>query len=298
LPVYNGQEYVEGAIESLLAQTFEDFELIISDNASSDGTEEICRRYVEKDRRVRYCRNEENLGGAFNFNRTFELATGEYFKWAGHDDRCEPSLIARCVEVLDGCPEAVLCYPKTVEIDAENRRIRDYEDRMDIRHPRAADRLRHVFRNLVMCNCVFGLIRSDVLGETGLLGNYPASDVVLLSELSLFGQFREIPEKLFLRRLHPGRSLEANPSYESLAVWFDPANRDKLIPPKTKFFVEYLRAVRRSRLSACEKIDCCKVVYDEWFRKYWRWMGGEAKIIIRHKLGLPQPAGVCRGFGK
>src|SRR6266536_1939108 len=81
LPVFNGERFVAEAIDSILAQTFEDFELIISDNASTDGTEEICRCYAEKDERIRFVRNRENYGAAFNFNQTFHLSSGGYFKW-------------------------------------------------------------------------------------------------------------------------------------------------------------------------------------------------------------------------
>lgn len=80
LPVYNGEQYLAKALDSLLAQTFTDFEVIISDNASTDRTSEICAAYLERDPRIRYYRNQQNIGAAPNFNRTFELATGMYFK--------------------------------------------------------------------------------------------------------------------------------------------------------------------------------------------------------------------------
>ncbi|WP_081588053.1 glycosyltransferase family 2 protein [Gloeocapsa sp. PCC 7428] len=86
MPVYNGEPYLKDAINSILNQTFEDFELIISDNGSTDRTEEICRTIASQDQRVRYYRNEQNLGAGWNFNRVVDLATGEYFRWACHDD--------------------------------------------------------------------------------------------------------------------------------------------------------------------------------------------------------------------
>src|SRR3546814_4612052 len=107
MPVYNGERYVASAIESLLAQDFEDFELIISDNGSTDRTEEICREFASRDPRIRYVREEENQGASWNFNRVFELARGEYFRWACHDDACEPTHLSRCVELLDESPPSV-----------------------------------------------------------------------------------------------------------------------------------------------------------------------------------------------
>src|SRR5262252_3377793 len=110
LPVYNGERYLEESIDSILAQTYTDFELIISDNASTDRTECICRRYAAADARVRYYRNERNIGGYPNHSRVFSLARGRYFRFAAHDDVCDRQLLARCVEALELHPEAVLSY--------------------------------------------------------------------------------------------------------------------------------------------------------------------------------------------
>src|SRR5215510_10355296 len=114
LAVYNGEEFLDEAIRSILAQTLTNFELIISDNASTDRTSEICQKYVRIDPRIRYHRNEANIGGANNENQTFRMARGKYFRWAAHDDVLAPTLLARCVEVLEERPDAVLCYPATV----------------------------------------------------------------------------------------------------------------------------------------------------------------------------------------
>src|SRR4051812_18779949 len=81
LPCYNSEKYLTQSIESLLKQTYGNFVLIISDNASTDGTEEICRRYAAADARVRYVRNPVNIGMSGNFNRVFSLAETKYFKW-------------------------------------------------------------------------------------------------------------------------------------------------------------------------------------------------------------------------
>src|SRR2546426_6424374 len=116
LPVFNCDPLLRQAVDSLLTQTYSDFELVISDNASTDGTEAICREYAAKDHRVRYYRGERNRGAVWNWNRVFELSGGEYFKWAAHDDLCAPDYVERCVEVLDRDPSVVLCYAETVLI--------------------------------------------------------------------------------------------------------------------------------------------------------------------------------------
>ena len=114
--MYNGEKYLTNALTALVEQDFEDFELIISDNASTDNTEAICRDLANKDPRIRYARNESNIGLAANHNRTFALSQGQLFKWAAHDDDFPRTMLARFVEVYDNSPEsgtrllAFLCH--------------------------------------------------------------------------------------------------------------------------------------------------------------------------------------------
>src|SRR5262249_2568633 len=100
LPVYNGENYVKQAIASILTQTFGDFELVISDNASSDATQDICQSAAQGDRRVHYHRSDINRGLVGNFNRLAQLANGDYLVWIGHDDVMAKEFIGRCVEAL------------------------------------------------------------------------------------------------------------------------------------------------------------------------------------------------------
>src|SRR5262249_36899823 len=121
MPVYHGEPFLKEALDSILAQTYSDFELIISDNASTDRTQEICTAYAAKDKRIQYSRNDKNLGAAKNYNRVFELSSGEYFKWAAHDDICAPDFLVRCITVLDQDPSVVLCYPREIGIDEQGK---------------------------------------------------------------------------------------------------------------------------------------------------------------------------------
>ena len=111
LPVYNGERYLRQAIESIQSQT--DLELIISDNASTDATEGICREYATRDPRVRYYRSDQNRGAAWNHNRVVELARGEYFKRQCHDDYCDTTFLEKCLAVIHSNPDVVLCYPRS-----------------------------------------------------------------------------------------------------------------------------------------------------------------------------------------
>src|SRR3990167_3879396 len=101
LPVFNGEEYLPRAFDCLIQQDYEDFEVIISDNASTDATETLCRDLARQDNRIRYYRNETNIGARRNYNRVFELARGDFFKWASHDDEYDASLVRRCLEVFE-----------------------------------------------------------------------------------------------------------------------------------------------------------------------------------------------------
>jgi glycosyltransferase involved in cell wall biosynthesis len=259
LPVYNGEEYVGQAIDSLLSQTYTDFALIICDNASTDGSWEICHAYAARDSRVRCFRNESNIGGAANFNRVFELSSSEYFKWAGHDDLHAPQHLERCVEALDRDPEVVLCHTLTRIIDSRGEAIRDYDDHLDLRAPTPSERFRdYLFRPCGLCNAIHGVIRASVLRRTALIGAFVWSDRILLGELALLGKFHCVPEVLFFRRVHPSMSCLASPGLRALATWFDPraSHAFHLNTTLPKDGVEFSRAIRRARLGSSETMRC------------------------------------------
>lgn len=259
LPVYNGDRYLEGALQSLLAQTFSDFELIICDNASTDGTADICRAYAAEDERISYHRNPENLGATRNFNLVFELSSGEYFRWASHDDLCAPELLERCVAELDRHPTAALCYPRTTVIDEEGHEVGFREDDLILLDSDPVKRHKAFllrFRTNAWCEPVFGVIRSGALRRTRLLGNFNSADVILLEELALLGTFHEVPEHLFFRRVHPDISTRANRTPEAIAEWFDPANCGRVVAPVGRRLLEHFRAVRTSPLGMFAKMGC------------------------------------------
>jgi glycosyltransferase involved in cell wall biosynthesis len=259
IPVYNGADYLRAALDSILAQTYTDFEIMISDNASEDATPEICQEYMARDARIRYARSDTNRGAAWNYNRVVELARGKYFKWATHDDWLAPTYIERCVEELDSAGSAAaLVYPRTILIcddPAERKfyggdRVR-YEDRLDTRHPDPIRRLCHVARHLDLCNPVMGLFSREILLRTGLIRPFRGSDVLLLSEISLLGEIHEIPEWLFYRRRHPRASRLQNSTVDTVARWFstDVVNRRQdILPPSSRLLWEHLKLVWHSSL--------------------------------------------------
>lgn len=229
-PVYNGENFLSAAGEAILAQTFTDFEWVISDNGSTDATEAICRAFAARDPRVRYHREARNRGGAWNRNRVFALSTGAYFMWHDHDDAIAPEFIARCVEVLDRLPEVVACHTNATIIDERGARLRDYAECAHFRSASAYTRLQEYIRHdrdCPLCSLYFGLMRREVLGRTRLFQPYVNAELSLMSELALRGQFYEIPAHLFYRRDHPGISTRHYANRKELIAWSDPSRAGK-----------------------------------------------------------------------
>jgi glycosyltransferase involved in cell wall biosynthesis len=257
LPVFNGERYLEQTLDNILEQTFVDFELVIGDNASTDRTQKICQAYVARDRRIRYYRNERNLGAAPNHNLVFGLSSAEYFKWAGYDDRIAPNFLEKCVGVLDNRPEVVLCMPQSGMIDENGRFLHWHEYVSNPTSPKAHKRFQNLVLNVESGNHVYGLMRASAIRKTGLHGSYPASDLVFLAELALYGQFHVIPEGLFFRRVHSEQSTKGALSIErNRVLWFDTSRGNKILLPKWQYLIGYLRAIRNGPLSVYQRVFC------------------------------------------
>lgn len=284
LPVYNAERFLRESLESILAQTFGDFELVISDNASTDSTHEICAEYARTDRRIRLHRNARNLGAADNFNRVFRLSRAEYFKWAAYDDVCSPRLLERCLEVLEIEPRIALCYPKTVLIDENGEEINKYDDRLHIPYDRPHERLRHFFNKVNLANAVFGVIRSSVLRDTMLLGKFFGADYVLLMEICLRGRFHELQEHLFMRRDHE-RNSRRLPRKE-IAVWWDSSRKSVYTFIQSKLVSEQFTAINRTSLGWYEK-SLCFAQIARWVARQCKAKGGRYKANLKQRLRLP-----------
>ena len=266
LAVYNGEKYLAQAIDSILAQTYKDFELILSDNASTDGTAEICRRYAAQDARIRYYRNKTNIGGANNENQTFRLSRGKYFRWAAHDDMLAPTLLEKCVEVMDGDPSIVLCHTAIVEIDENGNTIK-ITSRDNGSSSKPYERFQRIASSRDFCEETYGLIRSDIMSKTRLQLNYTASDRTLLCELSLYGRFHQIDEPLFYKRFHPGNVYL---DWRSRMAWFDSTFKGKIVFPFWMQFFDYFVTIHRVRLSWTDKARCYSYMLGGWL-----WLHGK-----------------------
>ena len=273
MPVYNGQRYVGQTIESLLGQTFGDFEFVISDNASTDDTEAICRRYAATDCRIRYVRRETNIGGPRNFGYVFSLCIGDYVKWTTADDLSDRRFLEEAVAVLDADPDVALCFPRTRLIDAEGAPISDYDDNLDVRDASPRVRFREVYRRIGLCNAQLGLARRSAMARTGLMAPHGASDEDYLGELALYGKFHMLPEVRFFRRFHPEASSWARSDWSHQVHYYSPG---ACRPPKFDLwrrFAYQFRMVWRSPIGLADKLALTADV--------GRWMRHSRNVLWR-----------------
>jgi glycosyltransferase involved in cell wall biosynthesis len=223
LPVYNGEAYLAQTLESLLAQDFDDFELVVSDNASTDRTVAIVESFAEQDPRVRLVRNDRNMGAAYNYNRLVTDSRAELFKWAGYDDLLETGYVKSCVAALDANPDAVLAFTQASIIDGVGEQVREYDERLVVTAPTSWRRVASFAWRFSLCNAAFGVMRREAMGRTGLIRSYISSDVTFLAQMAALGTFELVGDRLFRRRIHESSSRQGRTTTAEIAKWFDPA---------------------------------------------------------------------------
>ena len=253
MPVYNGERFMAQAVDSMLAQTYEDFELIIVDNCSTDRTEELSRDYVARDRRVRYVRNERNIGGPANFRRSFELCSGEYHKWSTADDYWAPTIVEKGVALLDADPELVLAFSRTKVVDADGNLIRDYDDHLHLMQDSPSSRFRRVLETTSLCHAQLGILRRSVMLKTQLMGSELASDIRFVAEMSLYGKFAVIPEYLFYRRFHQDASSWDRENMERQRDYYAPGSNGSFGMHTWRRFARLTAAVMKAPIGARER---------------------------------------------
>jgi glycosyltransferase involved in cell wall biosynthesis len=201
MPVRNCERHIGQAIESVLAQTVGDLELIVSDNASTDSTAAIVNRYMERDARIRYQRFEVNRGVSANWNAVALAARGYFFKWQAGSDEMAPDLLEKCLPVLQTRPDVVLVFGHTRWLDGDGKLLDICDKDFAVLADSPAARFGQVARNLSINNQInAGLIRTDALRQTRLLSRFPTDDLVLMAELALMGKIVLLPQVLFHRR--------------------------------------------------------------------------------------------------
>jgi glycosyltransferase involved in cell wall biosynthesis len=280
LPVYNGEKYLAESLDALLGQSYKDFELLISDNASTDGTADICRQYGEQDARIRYVRQSSNIGCAPNHNFVVEQAGGELFKWAADDDLYARDMLDRCVQALDEYPQVVLANPWTAMINESGAVTKAVEYSVNTASERVAERFRSMMFDSGWADDIGGVIRTEVLRRTSLLGSYHLADRALTTEICLHGPFYQIPDWLYFRRDHPSRAERAYPGVREWCANLDPRRANRLRYPTVRLYSEYVwayaAAIRRAPLSSADRNKC--------YRYLARWVGGRVLPVARQAV--------------
>ena len=266
-PVYNGENYLSQALDALLAQTYTDFELIISDNASSDGTADLCSDYARADPRIRYLRQPRNIGAAPNHDFLVGQARGELFKWAAHDDLFAPDLLTRCIAALDERPDVVLSHADMAIVDEQGTVTEKYDYRLATASPDAPER----FRSLLFTDGgddFYGVIRTEVMRRIAPHDSYHNSGRKLVAELSLYGPFYQVPELLFFRREHPGRG-DNSGSVRAVCANLDPRRQDHSSARLMgEYLLGYVTAIHRAPLSTVDRRRC--------YQHLLEWLGHRA----------------------
>ena len=256
MPVCNGENYLIYALDSLLGQTFKDFELIISDNGSTDNTKSICQTCAEHDSRIRYYRSDLNRGATWNFNRLVDLARGEFFMWAAHDDLWDALFIEKLVCALDENSSVILSYCAHNVIDSHGKVYKKIPINLNLSSDKPNVRFAAGWRYNPQIP-VFGLIRTKDLKKTRKIGNFTASDQVLVSELALLGPFYGIPEYLFSYRRHIKQSTGKEfPTQQARIAWFDPSKKGRITFPNWRLLREHCIAIYKAPLTKRQRVFC------------------------------------------
>lgn len=260
MPVYNGERWIRPTIESILGQTYTDIQLVVSDNASTDRTGKICEEYAATDSRVRYFRNPENVGVYRNYDLAFERTSSEYFKWCAVGDACDPMFIEKAVAILDRSPDAVLVHSKTKLIGDIRGDPQRYLSDLNLTDKDPSVRFRQYLTRVRLNNVMNGLIRSEQLRQTSLNQIFHASDKCMMAELALRGNFIEIPEELFFRRMQPETSTALKSSDEA-DEFFGNEPKSPATLSKWKLEISLLKGVLSSPIRITQKLSSLLFVF-------------------------------------
>lgn len=288
IPVYNGERYLGAALDSVRQQDLEDIRIVISDNGSTDGTEEICRAAAREDPRIDYRRYNQNSGGIWNYANVLALAETELFSWMAADDIKLPTFASASIAALDaGGSEFAFSCPRTRIIDGEGTIYEDLnDDRMNLDAPTAHERIRNLLRAQAS-HPMYGVIRMDALRRTRGITSVLGDDMVLLVELLCVGKMALAPEKVFLQRRHDSQVSVQGVSSTS---WFAPGQKANRSFAETRTNIELYRGIAHSTLPRREKLRSWGVLGPAWVFPRWRAVVRD----IANALGMQPGAGRLR----
>jgi len=285
MPVFNGERWLDATLEALRSQSFADFELIISDNASEDRSQEICELHAADDARVRYVRQARNIGANRNYVAVLAHASAPYFKWTSANDLCASEFLDSCVRALDRRPDAVLAFPQTSLFVDDIADATEYECDFAVEDEQPSLRFARIIRETRLNNSFNGLIRTEALRRSLTLGSFDAADIVLMAELALLGKSVLVPQRLFFRRMSR-ESATLLRGRRALEAHIEPGARRPLLWQHWKYHLRVLRAAARSSPRGAE-----------WLRavgfslRYMAWARNELAHDVLEAARQMTPAG-------
>lgn len=209
-PLYNHADQLREALESILTQRYTDFGLVLIDDCSTDDTPLIAQEYAKIDRRIAYYRNDERIGLSRNWRRAFDLARelypgAKYFAWASDHDMWHPRWLASLVAEMERYPDVVLAYPLNVRVSYSGQTVKPIPWTFETFGMNTVrERFRLTCLGMFPGKMIYGLFRLKALASVGIFHSVLLPDRLLLTELSLHGQFKQVPEILWFRRWRPG----------------------------------------------------------------------------------------------
>lgn len=286
MPVFNGEKSLENAIECLLEQDYPNIEIIISDNASTDGTQKICEKYSQNEPRIKYFYTKENLGAIWNFNHVFEISNGKYFMWAAHDDLRETSFVSECVDKLEQHPDAVLCQAQTANY------IEGNDEALYVANLNSFDKVTSLFeryREALKCfpaTAIYGLYRSSAVRKTHIYQNCIATDLAFIQELSMYGRFIQVPKVLFK---YYGRK-EWNTVNQDYYFFLGEKNKPWWYLPFVVLFINHWNRIASSQNSVRSKILLWGVLINHeasriFFRMMINFIGLICPFDLKERVG-------------
>lgn len=278
MPTYNAETHIAESIESILGQSLTDLQLLISDNASEDGTESVCRDYASRDNRINYVRQSKNLGATENYNFVCRQANSEYFKWHSSNDFCTSETVEKCVGVLDDNPGVVLCYPPTKLFQQSYEDATDYDDKLLVDEDSPVARFFHVIDNMALNNVMNGVVRTKSLQSTSLIREFFYADRNMVAELALIGKIVPAEGCNFYRRMDAESATHLKSEKEVLAH-FDPSWKRPLSFTNWRIFSAYLSSLMRSRVGIRTNVRALSMLGRRaWWSKSELWQDVTTEI--------------------
>jgi glycosyltransferase involved in cell wall biosynthesis len=286
LAVRNAVDVVKRCMDSVLCQHFPDLELVISDNASNDGTRDVLEEYARADHRIRLSVNAINIGLHENANRVFELSHGRFFRWISADDWLEPGYLSTCVGALEARDDAIgVTTHFTIHTPESGTRYEEYGGEF----PTSADPAKRFERMLWFFHAgdakydpVYGLYRRDALIRSGRVRASEQSDWLLAAELALIGPI-----------LHVGRRLVNRT--RTYSVLYDPVARRRRLDPfrgeelrssSLRLYRDLLGLVYQAGLTEDQVLHCKRALRRFWWRDLLA-RGRFRMARVRHRIAIP-----------